>query len=135
MQIASAMYYKFIKMTKKKLIFLNRYLTLWIFISIITGIQTGYIFTAFPKIIISFNSGTTNILITIGLILMMYFPLAKVDYTLLLKVFRNIRALFISYSVKTPRDIIYKNELEPIKKSNKNFDYIITITRAEEHYN
>ncbi len=81
---------------KKQLSFLDSYLTLWIFMAMAIGVGIGYFIPTFPKIIDSFSSGTTNIPIAIGLIIMMYPPLAKVDYKLLPKVFKNVKILSIS---------------------------------------
>lgn len=85
-------------MTKsnKKLSFLDSYLTLWIFIAMGLGVALGYFFPPITSYIDSYSSGTTNIPIAIGLILMMYPPLAKVDYSLLPKVFKNVKVLSIS---------------------------------------
>ncbi len=82
--------------TKKKLSFLDNYLTLWIFLAMLIGISLGYFVPSFPKLLDSYSSGTTNIPIAIGLILMMYPPLAKVDYSLLPTVFKNVKILSIS---------------------------------------
>lgn len=80
----------------KKLSFLDSYLTLWIFLAMILGVSIGYVFPEFPELINSYSSGSTNIPIAIGLILMMYPPLAKVNYSLLPKVFKDVKILSIS---------------------------------------
>lgn len=81
---------------KAKLKFLDKYLTGWIFLAMIIGVSLGFLFPDIKTIFDKLSVGTTNIPLAIGLILMMYPPLAKVDYSLLSKAFQDKKAMTLS---------------------------------------
>lgn len=100
LQIAAEMLYVFssikIRSMQPKLKFIDRYLTLWIFLAMLLGISIGYFVPEVSNLINKLSIGTTNIPLAIGLIVMMYPPLAKVDYSLLPKAFKNKKVIGIS---------------------------------------
>ncbi|HRI30961.1 MAG TPA: arsenical-resistance protein, partial [Candidatus Kapabacteria bacterium] len=81
---------------KVHLRFLDRYLTLWIFLAMITGIGIGVVFPDIANYIDAVSVGTTNIPLALGLLIMMYPPLTKVDYSLLPDIVRDKKSLFVS---------------------------------------
>lgn len=84
------------QLKEQQLSFLDRYLTLWIFLAMLLGVGLGFLFPSSAILINSFSNGSTNIPLAIGLILMMYPPLAKVRYQNLGEVFKNVKILSAS---------------------------------------
>ena len=81
---------------KRRLKLLDRFLTLWIFLAMLVGVSLGYFFPKISTLTGSLSIGTTNIPLAIGLILMMYPPLAKVDYSLVPSIFKDTKIMTLS---------------------------------------
>lgn len=79
-----------------RLKFIDRYLTLWIFLAMVTGVALGALFPGFARVVAAMGQGSTNIPLAAGLLLMMYPPLAKVDYSLLPQAFKDRRLMGLS---------------------------------------
>jgi ACR3 family arsenite transporter len=84
---------------KKRLGFLDRYLTLWIFLAMLVGVSIGYFIPNSSRFINTFSSGTTNIPLAIGLILMMYPPLTKIDFSKVPQMFEKPKLLTASFFI------------------------------------
>ena len=84
---------------KKRLSFLDQYLTLWIFLAMFLGVGIGYFVPISSNFINSFSSGTTNVPLAIGLILMMYPPLTKIDFSKIPKMFEQPKLLTASFLI------------------------------------
>jgi ACR3 family arsenite transporter len=84
---------------KKRLGFLDRFLTLWIFLAMLVGVSIGYFIPNSSRFINSFSSGTTNIPLAIGLILMMYPPLTKIDFSKVPQMFEKPKLLTVSFFI------------------------------------
>lgn len=87
------------KHMKKRLNFLDRYLTVWIFLAMLIGVSLGYFVPSLPAWVHSFSSGTTNVPLAIGLILMMYPPLTKIDFSQVPKMFQQPKLLTASFFI------------------------------------
>ena len=85
--------------TKKRLNFLDNYLTIWIFLAMTIGVSIGYFIPSSSTFINSFSSGTTNIPLAIGLILMMYPPLTKIDFSKISTIFEKPKLLSLSFLI------------------------------------
>ena len=110
--------------TSKNLSFMDRYMTLWVFLAMALGILSGFIFLSLPKLINSWSVGTTSIPIAIGLILMLYPPLTKVNYEKMSDVFRDkvdckiqkTQIYQLAYQLETISTKNKKNKFERFKK-------------------
>lgn len=101
--------------TSKNLSFMDRYMTLWVFLAMALGILSGFIFLSLPKLINSWSVGTTSIPIAIGLILMLYPPLTKVNYEKMDDVFRDK----VDYKIQKTQIYQLVYQLETISTKNK----------------
>ena len=102
--------------TPKNLSFMDRYMTLWVFLAMALGILSGFIFPSLPKLINSWSVGTTSIPIAIGLILMLYQPLTKVNYEKMGDVFRDKVDCKIQKTQISVRNDFHENKFERVKE-------------------
>ena len=84
---------------RKRLTFLDRYLTLWIFLAMILGISIGYFIPSSAETINKYSSGSTNIFLAFGLVIMMYPPLVKIKFTEITKVLNQPKLLLASFII------------------------------------
>lgn len=84
---------------KKRLNFLDRYLTLWILLAMVIGVSIGHFFPNIQAILNQLNTGTTNIPLALGLILMMYPPLTKINFSKVIEIFKKPKLILLSFFV------------------------------------